>query len=89
MQIIYDETFVDDTIVLDGKKFVNCRFIRCLLIFAGGHFEWMNPKHVDCRWEIAGDALETTRFIAMIATLDPSTLPILRTAGVMPDTRSA
>lgn len=89
MTVIYDETFVDDTIVLDGKKFVNCTFIRCLLIFAGGHFEWTNPKRVDCRWKMAGDALETTRFIEMIATLDPKTLPILPTSGVMPDSRSA
>ena len=89
MEVVYNQTFVDDTIVLDGRNFVNCTFINCLLIFAGGHFEWTNPTRVNCRWKIAGDALETTRFMAMIATLDPASLPVLPTDGIMPDSPSA
>ena len=54
----YDqEDFVDDTIALDGKWYIACRFTRCRLVYAGGQLPTLQSCSYDqCEWEFAEQA---------------------------------
>ena len=68
MEVIYRETFTNDTIVLDNKKFVACRVLGCKVVHAGGKFECdEDTTFENCTPVLAGDALNTAEFIQKFA----------------------
>jgi hypothetical protein len=65
-----NKTFEDETILLDGETFENCKFIRCRLSYAGGQQPAMlNCDFVPQTWQFTGAATNTISFLAKIASL--------------------
>lgn len=62
------ETFRDETVELDGARFVDCTFEGCELVYSGGEV----PRRVegntfrDCRWRFEDAAGRTVRFMAAL-----------------------
>lgn len=75
MDEIRDRTFSnDETIELDGKSFVDCRFDKAVLAYAGGDY----PSFVNCSfgntgWLFTGAALRTVRFLQEINAVSGGT----------------
>jgi hypothetical protein len=44
-----DKKFRNETVQLDGKLFVNCRFEDCLLTYSGATCEWEHSSFFNCR----------------------------------------
>jgi len=35
-EIIKGQTYTDEAVVVDGKYYFNCEFVRCILVYKGG-----------------------------------------------------
>ena len=65
--IARNQTFSDVTVYLDGSSFYDCTFERCTVVFSGVLPAVLNnPRFVDCRWEAAGPADLTIKFLASL-----------------------
>jgi len=65
--IARNQTFSDVTVHLDGSSFYDCTFERCTVVFSGVLPAVINnPRFVDCRWEAAGPAEMTIRFLTSL-----------------------
>jgi hypothetical protein len=59
MEVLYRETFVNDTIVLDDKRLIECRVTDCKVVHAGGNYEYdENTTFENCTPILTGDALK-------------------------------
>lgn len=78
-KVILRRTFTNETIVVDGHHFVDCTFVNVRFIFNGNQYKFENPTFENCNWILAGEALETAKFLMFVAFTDPSVpaLPIL------------
>lgn len=47
------------TVVLDGRRYENCTFHRCTLVFQGGYFELDGNRITECAWKFEGAAAAT------------------------------
>lgn len=47
MTPIEDQAFENQTLIMDGKLFLRCRFENCSLIYTGGEFGW-----TDCHFGV-------------------------------------
>ena len=67
-----------ETIPVDDKHFVKCRFTKCNLMFSGGDVALTDTVIENCQVQLAGPAQRTASFLAMMGVL-PSpngTLPV-------------
>ena len=74
-----EETFVRETIRLDGRTFVDCTFRDCVLEIGGkAAFHLERPRFRDCDW-VAVDSAATA--IVMLAKLyqDHGVCPLVNT----------
>lgn len=39
LPVVSGKTFTRETVIIDGKRFENCRFIECTIIYSGGPSE--------------------------------------------------
>jgi hypothetical protein len=63
--IAKNEVFTEVTVYIDGASFYDCRFERCTIVFSGLLPAVLhNPMFVDCRFEAAGPADTTIKFLA-------------------------
>jgi hypothetical protein len=63
--------FFSQTIDLDDKRFVGCKFTNCTLRYKGGQVEWdKNTAFIGCRWHFL-DAADRTVKVLNISMSDP------------------
>jgi hypothetical protein len=77
-----DAKFTDEQIVLDGRTFDGCTFVRCELVFKGeAPTVLTNNSIVDCTWRFEGSAALTLAFLR--ALVDGGAADLVRnTLGV-------
>jgi hypothetical protein len=76
-EYVTDRTFEHDTILLDGKKFVNCRFIDVTFVYEGTAPFEMSEVSLSAKWQFRTDV--------------PQLAPLLRlfsAAGLLPPSGS-
>lgn len=65
--IAYDQTFKDTKVFLDGSSFHRCRFERCEIVINGlMGCNLDDPRFVDCKWTVAGPALNAFQLLAAL-----------------------
>jgi hypothetical protein len=65
-----DETFMNQTVVLDGHAFNNCKFVSCVIVYNGTHVTQMvNPSFFEeNKWSLEGPAKRTLQFLQALHT---------------------
>jgi hypothetical protein len=64
---VRDRNYTKEAVVLDGKTFVNCRFLNCELIYSGGRpFTFENSTADECTLSFVGRAENTVQTLAMM-----------------------
>ena len=59
--------FSDVSIVIDGNEYIECRFSRCEIIFAGGSLPRLIKNSFDsCRFAFDGPAARAIQFMAAL-----------------------
>jgi len=65
VQEINGTSFTDQRIELDGKLFVRCTFVRCILVYAGGDGGGISGCTINnCVWKFERAAANTIGFMA-------------------------
>lgn len=60
-----EQTFSDQRIELDGRLFVRCTFVRCILVYSGGDGGGISGCTINnCVWKLEGAAANTVGFMA-------------------------
>jgi hypothetical protein len=60
----HQNVYVNKTIQLDGKKYVNCEFRNCTFVYSGGESCEFNHNHiVDPKLRLEGAARNTVDFL--------------------------
>jgi hypothetical protein len=73
MQLIEDKTTSGETVALDGKHFVNCRYKNCKLLYDGGDCTWTDTTFEQCQLVLSGSAQKTAAFLGSFGILKPPT----------------
>ena len=61
------KSFFSETIDIDDKSFVGCKFSNCTFRYKGGQCEWdENTSFVSCRWQFFDAANRTVNVTNMI-----------------------
>ncbi len=61
------ETFTDQTIVLDGNSYTNCKFFNCQLIYEGGTLPVLKKNLFDsCVFDFEGPSKRTLDYLRML-----------------------
>ena len=69
MITIENKTSAGETITLDDKHFINCRFERCTLFYSGGDFALTSTNIKDCPLTFAGPAQRTAALLGILGVL--------------------
>jgi hypothetical protein len=60
LPVVSNESYVRQDVVVDGKRFENCRFIRCRIVYSGGPAEASGCEFCpDTVWKFQGFASMT------------------------------
>lgn len=61
------EAFTGRTIYVDSRHFVDCEFLNCTLIYAGGELPIFTGSHFEhCEWRFEAHAKRTIEFLKAI-----------------------
>jgi len=67
MKPVIGETFEDETMDLDGRRFEDCQFLRCELRFGGtAPVALVRCNFIDCTWFFIGAAASTINFLSAL-----------------------
>lgn len=66
-------TFAEQTVQLDGRRFVSCSFDGCSIVYAGGPAEVLACTFTDCVWRLEGRAANTVTLLGGLGASDGST----------------
>ena len=69
MEIIEDENFIDESVELDDKHFINCSFINCIVEYRGGEFIFESTNMSNCRHVFYGQARRTLHYLQGIGLM--------------------
>lgn len=69
MEIIQNQTFTGETMIIDDKFFVNCVLENCVLIYAGGDIRFDGSKAKNCAWNFEGPANRTINLLKWLKAL--------------------
>ena len=59
--------FRDQSIVIDGNEYIDCRFERCEIIYAGASLPTLiRNSFNECRWTFDGPAARTVQFMSAL-----------------------
>jgi hypothetical protein len=75
LEHVRDKVFLNERVEVDGKRFTNCTFNGCELIYAGGDVEFGPRCRVEnCRPQFTGAARRTVLLLDSLGLLsfDPS-----------------
>src|SRR5215207_4163341 len=65
MQTIKDNVFTRSSIVVEGIRFVRCKFVECQIIYsAKDDVSFEDCSFVECTWTFDGPAEETLIFLS-------------------------
>lgn len=72
MEIVSDAEFENETVILDEREFINCKFSKCILVYSGGNVRfhpgtWLS---LDSVFEFHAAAARTIGFIKAVPNLD-------------------
>lgn len=63
-KIFFEETFIDQTIVLDGVQYDRCRFIECRMVYRGSDDVLITDcSYLQCEWVFEGAADRTLLYL--------------------------
>ncbi len=61
------ETLTEQTIVIDGNRYTECRFENCTLIYRGGLIPTIGKCHFEnCQWQFEDSAERTLLFLKQL-----------------------
>jgi hypothetical protein len=64
MTRIEGQRFLNQTIVLDGKEYLDCEFANCKLIYSGGEVPKLHRcSFAQCQWQLDEAAKRTIQFL--------------------------
>ncbi|MBK0024506.1 hypothetical protein L7D45_22285 [Brucella pseudogrignonensis] len=64
---IVSKAFTGETVVVDGRKYLDCEFRQCLLIYRGGELPIFDGSFLDdCDWRFEDAALRTINILQRI-----------------------
>ena len=66
MDVIRNETLQDRRLPLDGKSFVNCSLVGCVLEYSGGPVNFEHTVFRSCKYVFFGPARATVHFMQAI-----------------------
>jgi hypothetical protein len=69
MEVIQEEQLDGKTVAIDGKHFVNCKYVNCDVVYGGGDFSWMNTTFQNCRISFTGAAQKTMALLGQFGIL--------------------
>jgi hypothetical protein len=70
LEPIQDRHFKNETVDIDGRRFLSCSFENCLLNYSGGDVEFgPGCSAVDCRPIFSGPAGKTLRLLQVFGLL--------------------
>jgi len=61
-----DKIFEDKEITVDGNEYVDCKFIDCVLSYAGGKWGMLANDFLECTLQFDGAASRTLGFLSML-----------------------
>jgi hypothetical protein len=77
MEVVENKTASNETVVLDDKSFVGCRFRDCKLVYGGGEFTAIDTKFENCQVALAGQAQRIAAVLSGFGILKPPAGPAL------------
>lgn len=73
LQVVTGKTFKDETVETKNKKFLNCTFDHCEIVFSGeGSLIFSSCSFLNCAWTLIGSAMQTIKFLSNMYTLGES-----------------
>lgn len=67
METVENQTFQNERVILDGRKFVHCTFTGCTLVYTGTDSLGLDGCTMNsCRWSFEGPAGNTLEFMRAI-----------------------
>jgi hypothetical protein len=81
MKFVRDANEKGTTVILDEHSFVNCRFVDCKVIYAGGDYAWENTTFVNCQLAFQGAAGRTAALLQNFGLYKPQDKPIQPPSG--------
>ena len=80
MTAVKGQAFLGETVDLDNKRFVGCKFTNCTLRYEGSQCEWdKDTVFVACRWYFVGAAQRT---VYVFNTVHPSNMDNFHWSGI-------
>jgi hypothetical protein len=71
MQLIEKQVSSGETITMDDKHFLSCRFTNCRLVYSGGDSQLTETALDNCQFILSGPAQKTAAFLASFGILKP------------------
>jgi hypothetical protein len=71
MQIVEKQISSGETVTMDDKHFLNCKFTNCKLIYGGGDFQLTETAIDNCQFVLSGPAQKTAAFLMNFGILKP------------------
>jgi hypothetical protein len=72
MEIVRNEVVSGETIVMDDKHFVACKYSECKLIYSGGECQWTESTFERCQIVLSGPAQRTANLLVGFGAIPPS-----------------
>jgi len=69
MKVLSDRTIREQTVIIDGIEFRNCKFIGCRFSYSGGKFGIVDCAAEGCSYNFFGAAGRTIAFLRHIGVL--------------------
>lgn len=70
MEEIRKQVIENETLLMDGKNFIECTITNCTLIFSGGDYAWTDTEFDMCILQFVGEAARTISFLGYFGKLD-------------------
>lgn len=77
MQVVENWQPKGITVYMDGKRYLNCIFTECKIVYGGGDVMWENTQFVNCQLIFDAAAQRTVVYLTNLGLLQPP-------AGMMP-----
>jgi hypothetical protein len=71
MQVIENWTPKGITVYMDGKRYLNCIFTECKIVYGGGDVMWENTQFVNCQLVFDAAAQRTVAYLTNLGLLKP------------------
>ncbi|MGI4829427.1 MAG: hypothetical protein ACRYFU_14715 [Janthinobacterium lividum] len=70
MEIIVDATFTGESLTLDGKHFIGCTLVNCLLSYSGQDVIFERTAIKGCRHVFFGRARQTVHYLQNLGLME-------------------